>query len=413
MQVCFVILGDGVVDDVGYIVNVDAPGCDIGCNEHILLACLEGSHSPLACFLAHIAVDRDGIESAIDEFIGHLRRAAFGPRENNCLAATFGHKNASNDLVFVEVVRAINHMFDVRLGETLVGFARPNVDRLGHEATSERDDRAGHRGREQHGVALFGDLSEELFDVGEEPEIEHSVSLIEHHHLDIRERQEFLASEIEQSAGGSDNDLCPRLDFVDLFFVGLATVNRGNGCRTVTRGQFHVLGYLNCELARWHHDQGLDAGSGVEPELLHERQTETECLSRTRFGLPNDVLASQRERNRLFLNRKRLVNATSGESIGDVIVDAKITESHKTPNRLVNISLPVAGNCLCWGGGKPFPQEWAFLDLRFTESIEGRRCECACRIHRLCPVARRLSRPKCLSVPALRRISSTPRPRRN
>jgi hypothetical protein len=28
------------------------------------------------------------------------------------------------------------------------------------------------------------------------------------------------------------------------------------------------------------------------------------------------------------LNRKRLVNATSGECIGDVIVNAKITESH-------------------------------------------------------------------------------------
>jgi hypothetical protein len=34
------------------------------------------------------------------------------------------------------------------------------------------------------------------------------------------------------------------------------------------------------------------------------------------------------------LDRKRLVDATSGQRIGDVIVDAKITESHKIPNRL-------------------------------------------------------------------------------
>jgi hypothetical protein len=34
------------------------------------------------------------------------------------------------------------------------------------------------------------------------------------------------------------------------------------------------------------------------------------------------------------LDGERLVYATSGECIGDVIVDTKITESHKIPNRL-------------------------------------------------------------------------------
>jgi hypothetical protein len=70
---------------------------------------------------------------------------------------------------------------------------------------------------------------------------------------------------------------------------------------------------------------------------LDEGQTKPKRLTRTRFCLPDDVLALKREWNRLFLNWKRVGNAMAGERIGDVAVDAEFTKSHKIPNQLVSL----------------------------------------------------------------------------
>ena len=116
-------------------------------------------------------------------------------------------------------MRAVNDVLDVGLGESLIGVTRANVNRLRHESTRERDNRTGHRGREQHRVALFRCLCEQLFNIRKETEVEHAVGFVQNHDLNVGERQQFLTSEVEQTTGRPDDDLRPRFDFVDLFLV--------------------------------------------------------------------------------------------------------------------------------------------------------------------------------------------------
>jgi hypothetical protein len=56
VKVSFLILGNRVVDHMGHVVNVDASGSNLGCNENLFFATAECGHRLLACLLRHIAV---------------------------------------------------------------------------------------------------------------------------------------------------------------------------------------------------------------------------------------------------------------------------------------------------------------------------------------------------------------------
>ena len=78
-------------------------------------------------------------------------------------------------------------------------------------------------------MPLRGSLGEQFLDVRKKSEVEHAVGFVKDHDLDVREGQQFLAGEVEQTAWRPDDDLCSGLDFVNLLVVGLPTVNRGDG----------------------------------------------------------------------------------------------------------------------------------------------------------------------------------------
>ena len=147
----------------------------------VLLAGLERGHRALALVLVQVAVHGGRVEAAVVELLDELGGRTLGAREDDRLAATLGLQDAGDHLVLVERVGAVDEVLDVRLREALVGVGGPDVDGAVHEAAREGDDRAGHRGREEHGVAHGRRLREELLDVGEEAEVEHLVGLVEHH----------------------------------------------------------------------------------------------------------------------------------------------------------------------------------------------------------------------------------------
>ena len=78
-------------------------------------------------------------------------------------------------------------------------------------------------------------MREELLDVGEEAEVEHLVGLVEHHLGDVREVEEALVVEVDESAGRADDDLGAGLQLLDLTLVGLAAVDRDDAWSTGSR----------------------------------------------------------------------------------------------------------------------------------------------------------------------------------
>ena len=62
-------------------------------------------------------------------------------------------------------------------------------DRIVQVATDHRVDPWWHRGREQYGLAILGDVAEDRLDVLGEPHVQHLVRLVQDHRPDPREAQ--------------------------------------------------------------------------------------------------------------------------------------------------------------------------------------------------------------------------------
>ena len=327
VQVGLLVVGDRVVDHVGHVVDVDAARRDIRRDEHVLLARLERGHGALARLLAHVAVHGARVEAAVVQLVDELLRGALGAREDDGLAAALGLQDARDDLVLVERVGAVDEVLDVRLRETLVRVGGADVNGVRHEPARKRDDRTGHRRRVEHRVADGCDLREDLLDVGQEPEVEHLVGLVEDDLGRVRQVEQALIAQVDQSARGADDDLRTGLELIDLALVRLAAVDRDDARRAVGGEHVHVLVDLDGELARRHDDEGFDAGSGIEAEALDDRDAEAERLAGTGLGLTDDVLAGKAERDGLLLDREGIHDALGCQCLDDVGVDAHLCES--------------------------------------------------------------------------------------
>ncbi len=79
-------LGQVVVDDVGYIVHVQAARSDVGRDQHLVTAFLKSAQSAVPLRLRAVAVNHRRSETVADQFLGQPFGAAFGAREDQRLA---------------------------------------------------------------------------------------------------------------------------------------------------------------------------------------------------------------------------------------------------------------------------------------------------------------------------------------
>ena len=70
MGVVRLVVGQGEVEDVGQVVDVDAAGGHVGGDEDLQFTLLEALHDPIARGLAEVAVDGVGAVAALDEVLG-------------------------------------------------------------------------------------------------------------------------------------------------------------------------------------------------------------------------------------------------------------------------------------------------------------------------------------------------------
>ena len=98
---------------------------------------------------------------------------------------------------------------------------------------------------------------DDLLDVGQEAQVEHLVGLVEDERSDVLEVELLLAREVEQSAGGADDDVDALLQGLDLRLVGTAAVDGEDAdVADLARGQ-QVVGDLLAQLAGGDDDEGL------------------------------------------------------------------------------------------------------------------------------------------------------------
>ncbi len=323
---------------MGDVLDVDAPGGDVGRDEDVDLAGAERAQRLLTGPLAQVAVDGRRREATLDEIVGDLRRRALGAAEDDGQAPALRLEDAREHLDLVHRVRAVGELGDGLDGRAvalaLLGH-RADVRRLAHVATRERDDRPGHRCREEHRLARRRREGEDLLDVRQEAEVEHLVGLVEDEGLNRGEVEVPLLRQVDEASGCPDDDFDPSLEGLDLRLVGAAAVDGQHADAATTTGLLEVAGDLDGQLPGGGDGEGLrPTGVADRGELrvvrrddpVEHRHTEAERLTGSGLGLTDDVVPAQGDRQGHRLDGEGGMDAGVGERVDNVLVDAEIGE---------------------------------------------------------------------------------------
>ena len=209
--------------------HVDASGRDIRRHQHSILSRLEARQRLGALGLGAVAVDPLGVDSVAVEKLGQTVRPVLGTGEHQrvvdeALPEEF-HQQRS-PLARRNGVRGVNHP----LGRRCFDLKR-NLRRLTEDLLGQLLDRARHRGAEEERLFRLGDVAEYAPDVGQEPHVQHPVSLVEDQILQARKSGISVLEVVEQPARGGDDDFGSTPERCDLRAHRHATVY---GCRLET-----------------------------------------------------------------------------------------------------------------------------------------------------------------------------------
>ena len=371
MQVGLVVFRALVVDDVRDVVHVQSAGRDVSRHQHVDLAVAERAHGPLALALAQVAVHRRRREAPGRQGLGHLVCGPLGPAEHHAQPAPVGLQDPGQHLDLVHLVRAEHVLHGQRDQVRLVAMLGADVQRLAQVPPGQLDHVARHGGREQHGLpGGRGELQDPL-DVGQEPEVQHLVRLVQDQGAQPGQVQVPLPGQVEQPAGSADHDVHRGEQGVDLGLVGAAAVDGHDSCAPEPAGHAQVLGDLAREFAGRHHDQGHGRGrlgGRCLRHLLQQRDAERERLAGAGAGLADDVVPAQPDGQGQALDGERRGDAGDLQGRTDLLINAKVTERLRYVRR--TCCRIVVGRRFCYGRG-----------------------QCGCQLNQLPSVARCLGTP--------------------
>ncbi len=170
---------------------------------------------------------------------------------------------------------------------------------------SELEDFVGHGGREKERLSFGGHLLQDSFDVGSEADIEHSVGFIEDDDADSGRVEMAPSHHVNDSAGGTDDNLRARAKFANLSIESLAAVDAGHLEAEIADEFFPFLMDLVDQFSRWAEDEDLGEFV-VWTESLKNRQEERGGLAGSGLCLSDDVDPFECLRDEGGLDRRRL-----------------------------------------------------------------------------------------------------------
>lgn len=300
VNVVLLVGGEIVVDDQGNLLDIDTTGQQVGGDQDTGRSRAELLHDNLTLTLLHISVHgRDG-ELAGSELLGQPVDLSAGVAEDDGLGDGDG---------LVEIAQGVELPLlllngDVELLDTLEGklvLLDQNADGVAHELGGNLHNLSGHGGGQEDNLGGWGKTLEDIVDLVLETTGQHLIGLIENEHLHVVGLKGTTVDHIEDTTGGSDNDLGTSLeDLHVLTDVGTTNAGVALNLHEVTEGNDDLLDLLG-QLAGGGEDKGLALGVG-EVQLLESRDREGGGLSGTGLGLSNDIMSLDNGENGTLLN---------------------------------------------------------------------------------------------------------------
>jgi hypothetical protein len=266
--------GELEVHDVAHLVDVDATGSDVGCDENPDATCAEGVERDLALVLAFVAVNRGDLDAAALEMACDTVRAALGAREDEAACQVrIRHQLGEQGPLprLVDMDDALGDLFDGRRNRR-----HGNLDRIAKKLVGQPRNFARHRRREEQVLAGGRKGRDHLANRLDEAEIEHLIGLVEDEHLGVPEIRRPLSHVIEQAAGRRNQDVEAACQSLTLRPIADAAEHHGHAQVEVPAVGFEAFRDLGRKLARRRENENASttarSGLPVVCEAMQNRQ---------------------------------------------------------------------------------------------------------------------------------------------
>ncbi len=260
------------------------------------------------------------------EMLHQLLGAVLGAQEDDGAAiGVFGERLLEEIGLVVLAVDEVNILLDL-----VGGLARRrhfDLDRIGQEVGGEIGDRLRHRGGEEHRLATLRHHLGDLAQVMHEAEVEHLVGFVEHEVAHGGQADGAAGDEIEQAAGGGDQDVGALFKLQLLLVDRHAADDDVDAQMRLAQEVLQVLGDLVHQFAGRRQDQrtgGTVVGAAFfRDQLFDQRQAEGGRLAGAGLGEADQVAAFEKKRDRLFLDGGRRFDAELEQCGDDRLGDTK------------------------------------------------------------------------------------------
>ncbi len=332
-------LGDVVIDDVGHRRHVDAARGEVRRHQQLELAVAEVLHHRVAFALRQAAVDRLDPDAPALEGAHEPVHVLLRPSEHERLLVAVEHFHQRRQLVPARHLDVpLLHLLDrFRLLADAEPLRFPEV-RVDQPPYLRRD-----RRREEGGLARAGRRTEDTPDVRQETDVQHLVSLVQHHHAGPVEPEHVTVEQVDHPAGSADHDGRAVIERLDLRAEARSAVD-GDYLRAAVLAQ---LGQLPRHLARElprrrQHDRLHVPLAGVDQ--FRDRDAEPRRLACAGLRLPDEVQSTQERVDDEFLDGGRRLVAHLFERAGHGSGDHHRPEGPVARNRPGNdvLALPSA-----------------------------------------------------------------------
>ena len=235
------IVWEVIVDDQGHLLDINATGPDISCDEDTRLSTPELLHNRVPLFLWHVAMHRAHGKVSLPHLLGEPVHLALGVAEDDGLGDGQGVVQVTESVELPLLpLNSHEELLDALKGQ-LVTFNQ-DPDGVGHELGGHLEDLVGKGGGDETDLSGWGQIAIHVIDLLLESLIQHLVGLVQHQHLDAPGPQSPPPNHVKYPPRGSRHHVLPVIKLPDVLSeIGSSDAGVTLDVHVVSKSQHDLL----------------------------------------------------------------------------------------------------------------------------------------------------------------------------
>lgn len=304
------LVGEFVIEDKFKVVNINAPGRNIGRHQNFETPLFESLQSTLSCSLGFVSVDGRRGNILLFEAVAQPVCTVLGSAKNQGSWVVVLFEQINDEVWLGCTVRFVDKLGD--LVNRTRWWGDGDIDGVTQKGLCHFEYLRGHRCREKQGLFLCGQKFKTPLDIVDKPHIKHTVRLIQDKYFDLLNGQYALPHQIKQATRRRHQDIYALFECQLLWVLGHAANQQAKPLFGVSAISTQTLINLQsqlpcrgqyqgpCSFGRWECEK---FGRGwIVVQVLQNRNCKCRCLASAGLGTAQDITPLQGRRDGLLLN---------------------------------------------------------------------------------------------------------------